>query len=294
MNGGYGMKQCINDFKIIPRDIYIRNKVYQSDHIVIVQPEEYVSGLKVTTQDYHFIILQSTPPLAKIGSREYQFKRGNLFILTPETDFESITNDIEHKGKYISITIKKDYFQKIAAEITGKEHVKLKSLENVYSWNLLDSVEKFKFELNTYGEKYPAMIQSISIQLIHEILRDINAEGISNNLKYNGDHLWIKKAVDYMQDYYNSNITIEEISRTFHISTCHFQRMFKQKMGQTPYQYLLGIRLQRAQELLQRDHYSTGEVARICGFVSQSHFSTVFRQTVGVSPSQYKKTNKIL
>ncbi len=289
------MIQYFNDMlEGISKDIYSRTKAFMSDQIVILQPEEYVAGLKVITEDYHFVILQSTPPITRIGKKEYQPKKGSLISLEPDTQLSVVPVKGILPGKYIWITIKKSFFEETMFKALGRENIRFKRIENVYSWNLLDSVEKLKHELGHYGEKYPAMIQSISIQLIVELLRDISEEETRHNLKHSGDSKYISRAVDYMQGHYNSNITVEDISRTFHISTCHFQRIFKHYTGQTPYQYLLGIRIQRAKELLKQDQLSTGEVAGRCGFISQSHFSTAFKQIMGLSPSEYKKMAKVL
>ncbi len=290
---GSMMPQYCDDFiGKVPQDIYLRTKSFISEQVSVFQPEEYVLGLKTFTRDYHIIILQSTPPLSKLGKKEYQFRKGNFVFLEPGIEFETLPAKVSPEAKYMSISIKKGFFRKVLSEATGKENLKFKKIENTYSWGLLDSVEKLKYELSNYGNKLPTMIQSISTQMIIELLRDINAEGIANPEKTNRDNNHIDKVIDFMKTYYNGNITVEDISRTFHISTCHLQRTFKLHMGQTPYQFLLGIRLEKSKEFLKRDQYSMEEVSRLCGFVSQSHFSKLFRQTTGVSPSEYKKTMK--
>lgn len=283
------MNQYFDDLKeVIPEDIYTRTKTFMAKEIVIFQPEEFVPELKITTNDYNFIMFHSNPPLSKIGTKEYQFNKGNLIVLEPDVDFSNLSKSNKLPGKYTSITIKKKYLRSFALEALGKDNLKLK-IQNSYSSNLLETVEKFKFEITNFGEDCPLMLQCISTQLIIELLRDINDDGIGNFKQTNGVS-YIKKAIDYMQCYYNSNITIEDISSHFHISTYHFQRIFKQHTGDTPYQYLMKIRIRKAVELLNSQHYSMGEIARLCGFINQSHFSTVFKQSIGTPPSEYRKT----
>jgi transcriptional regulator GlxA family with amidase domain len=64
--------------------------------------------------------------------------------------------------------------------------------------------------------------------------------------------------------------------------------MFSRKVGVTPYQYLLGVRMEKAKELLGNLNYSITDVAAFCGFESASHFSNVFKKTTGYSPVEYK------
>ncbi len=288
------MARILNDFKKIPHNIYARTKSFISEHIAILQPEEYVSGLKVINEDYHFIILQSTCPLFRVGKKEYQFKKGTLMAIQPDTELATLPSSSTLPGKYISITIRKDFFDKTILTIIEKEKADFIKIENTYSWNLIDTVEKLKQEINNYGEKYPVMIQSLSTQFIFELLRDINGREEIQNFKKNGDKIYINRIVEYMHSYYNGNITIKDISCTFHISPGHLQRLFKLHTGQSPHQYLLGIRLQKAEDLLKRNNYSIAEIAELCGFVSQGHFSTVFRQNVGTSPLKYRKVVKTL
>ena len=289
------MKKILEDFdRVIPRDIYLSTKTFISDQVVIVQPEVYIPKLKVVPDNYHFIIFQSTPPISQIGKKEVQFKKGNLVILEPGVELTTVGSKEPITGQYISITIKKEYFEKICLEATGKDKIKFKNIESSFSWNLLDSVEKFKYEINRFGQRFPTMVHSISVQLVHELLRDTNFDGLNNVSKNDGNKSYIDKVKEYMHGYYNSNISIEEISQIFHISLSHLQRTFKNETGQTPHQYLLQIRINKAKELLLREHYSMGEVARLCGFVNQSHFSTIFKYTTGITPSEYRKTVKTL
>jgi transcriptional regulator GlxA family with amidase domain len=65
--------------------------------------------------------------------------------------------------------------------------------------------------------------------------------------------------------------------------------MFKQKVGMTPHKYLLNIRIEKAKELLNTNHYSVAETAVFCGFESITHFSAAFKKSTGYSPFEYKK-----
>ncbi|NLK38070.1 MAG: helix-turn-helix transcriptional regulator [Epulopiscium sp.] len=92
-----------------------------------------------------------------------------------------------------------------------------------------------------------------------------------------------------MQEYYSANISINDICNLIYLSPCHFKRVFKDCTGQTPYQYLMKIRLEKAKEILKEKESSMEEVARLCGFVNTGHFATVFKRNIGMSPSEYRK-----
>jgi AraC family transcriptional regulator len=73
----------------------------------------------------------------------------------------------------------------------------------------------------------------------------------------------------------------------------HFLRMFRAATGLTPHRYLLGLRIERAQELLQHTRLSLIEVADQTGFSSQAHMTTVFRQHTGTTPGMWRRAHRV-
>jgi AraC family transcriptional regulator len=65
--------------------------------------------------------------------------------------------------------------------------------------------------------------------------------------------------------------------------------MFRAATGCTPHQYLLQLRIEKAQSLMKDQFLRIIDIAESCGFASQSQFSRVFRQVIGVTPRQYRR-----
>jgi AraC family transcriptional regulator len=193
------------------------------------------------------------------------------------------------KIKYIAISVKEEFFQKIALQITGREEYKFKRIKNVYSKQLLDLIGNFQLELMNYGESYPLMVESISTQIVVQLIRDINTD---NTGKVSKENKYFNKAIEIMQEHYSSNISINDICKMVYLSPSYFKRLFTDYTGKSPYQYLMGIRLEKAKELLREDENSVAEVARLCGYVNSGHFATAFKHYVGMSPSEYRKISE--
>jgi len=66
------------------------------------------------------------------------------------------------------------------------------------------------------------------------------------------------------------------------------ERLSERHVGETPHVYYLGLRLQRAAQLLRQAELRVKEIAAACGFVSSSHLAKHFRQRKGVNPLVYK------
>jgi AraC-like DNA-binding protein len=86
-------------------------------------------------------------------------------------------------------------------------------------------------------------------------------------------------------------LDLEALARAAHVSPRHFSRSFRRTFGETPYQYLLTRRIERAQHLLRRTDLPVAEVCLEVGFTSVGSFTTTFRRRVGVSPTAYRREN---
>lgn len=90
-------------------------------------------------------------------------------------------------------------------------------------------------------------------------------------------------------EHYNEDISIEDYSTSRGMSTCWFIRNFKQITGSTPMQYILTIRMNNAQGLLEDSDYNVTEISNIVGYDNPLYFSRIFKKQKGVSPSEYRK-----
>jgi|SRR5712664_321180 len=84
-------------------------------------------------------------------------------------------------------------------------------------------------------------------------------------------------------------LTLCELAQAVELSTAHFSRMFRKSTGETPHQFLLRQRVERAKEMLRSADGRVMDVAVACGFKSQQHFAQVFRHVCGASPTEYRQ-----
>lgn len=86
-----------------------------------------------------------------------------------------------------------------------------------------------------------------------------------------------------------ADLSLEALAEESGYSRAHFLRMFQAATGLTPHQYVVDLRLRRAQERLRQQNASIVEVALLCGFSSQSHMTSVFRQRLNVTPASFRR-----
>ncbi|MDR7869258.1 MAG: AraC family transcriptional regulator [Tissierellaceae bacterium] len=286
------MKDSFDQFiEDIPINIHCNTKSYMSTNVAIFIPKEFVIEKEVKTLDYHFVIFNTTPPPLKIGGVKAQFKKGNFISIEPGVYLEVSPIHSVGNVSFISICIKKEFFNEIAQQIVDLDKIKFKNKGNAYSHQILDLIGLWTNEIIAFGENCSLMIESIETLMVIQLLRDSLPNKLIDGRNKFSDNDYISKAIEYMNEYYNSNITIAEICKSIYISPCHFQRIFKKYMDQTPYNYLMELRVNKAKERILEDSISMEEVARLCGFVSAAHFSSVFKRMEGVSPTEFKRNN---
>ena len=102
-------------------------------------------------------------------------------------------------------------------------------------------------------------------------------------------------ALDYIQDNLNDpNLSNQNIADYLGISEIYLRKLFLSRYQTTPKQYILKLRLHRAQELLQESTFSVTQVAELCGFASVYHFCRAFKGKLGITPSQYSKRDHLI
>jgi len=99
----------------------------------------------------------------------------------------------------------------------------------------------------------------------------------------------LRRVRDRMDREYAQPLDVESLARDAHISAGHLSRQFRRAFGESPYQYLMTRRIERAMTLLRSSELSVTEVCFAVGCQSLGTFSTRFTELVGVPPSVYRE-----
>lgn len=273
--------------RAIPPELYTKTKATISAHIAIFEPEAFAVGEVFCVDDYHFLLFLSSAPVTRVGNAEFKVKKGDMLVIQPWEEVYGIPCDAKTRGKYLHIAVKKEFFADITSEISRGELFKFKHVHGHYSSQLLDMIGLFQQEIMNYGDAYPKMLHSLSTQIVFRLIRDLEDE--QDNGWEKTDNPYISKAIRFMHEHYQSNISINDICNLIYLSPGHFKRVFKEQTGRTPHQFLMDIRINKSKELLAKKGCSIEDVARKCGFVNAGHFAVAFKRSTKLSPSEYRK-----
>lgn len=103
----------------------------------------------------------------------------------------------------------------------------------------------------------------------------------------------LQSALDYMNQYYMLDISIDEIANASGISSQYLCRLFKDQVNLRPFEYLKRIRIGKAKSLLiSSSHLANKDIAEMVGFHNPSYFGLIFKQLEGMTPSEFVKLHR--
>lgn len=141
-------------------------------------------------------------------------------------------------------------------------------------------------ELQQKKDGYEVMAHTYLIHLLINVARERSITKVPN--KYISNQ--IEAARLYFNENYNETINIDEYASQNGMSISWFIRCFKSQTGYTPLQYILNLKLNNAQTLLESTNYTINEISNLVGYDNQLYFSRLFRKQKGMSPQQYRKS----
>ena len=103
---------------------------------------------------------------------------------------------------------------------------------------------------------------------------------------------YIKEAINYIEQNFQNNITIEDIAAICGINRSYFGKIFRNSIGRSPQEFLMNYRMVKATELLKLTSLSIAEIGSAVGYENQLHFSRAFKTIYGISPREWRNQHK--
>ncbi len=98
----------------------------------------------------------------------------------------------------------------------------------------------------------------------------------------------VERAKAYIAERYNKDISLDEVSKEVDISPYYFSKLFKEETGENFIEYLTGLRINKAKQLITGSDMSMKEICTEVGYSDPNYFSRIFKKNVGVTPTEYK------
>lgn len=114
------------------------------------------------------------------------------------------------------------------------------------------------------------------------------ADRAPNALSVGDEDAAVRRVKDYVESHLDRDFGLEELAGLVGFSRYRLIRSFRKETGQTPHNFILSRRVERAKSML-RQNAPLSESALACGFFDQSHMNRIFKRAVGVTPGQYRQ-----
>jgi transcriptional regulator GlxA family with amidase domain len=98
-----------------------------------------------------------------------------------------------------------------------------------------------------------------------------------------------RKVRDYIEINIDNSILVDDLAEIVSLSAAHFCRAFKRSFNATPHAYIVGRRVERAQDLMRTTRNPLSQIALDCGFADQTHLSKLFRRMTGKTPNAWRR-----
>lgn len=247
---------------------------------------------------YELYYLYSGERYYFVKDKTYHVAKGTLVLVKPY-DIHYTSNYANHGYDRHLVSFTKEYLKDFLVmsdkndllECFHKDIsiIKLNMHGQHFVETLLKSMEK---EFEQRKEGYDLYLKTSLVQLL--IFMNRNSSMLEDNdIDYiNSAHKTISEITAYINMNYQKEISLASISKQFFISPYHLSRIFKKNTGFTFIEYLNGVRVKEAQNLLRRTDKSVTDIAEIVGYNSATHFGRIFKNITGTSPLLYKKLHK--
>ena len=179
-----------------------------------------------------------------------------------------------------------DFLKRIARE-SGMRVVEVVGQYGAFDPVIWHLGRELRTELRRHRTLDGAYLQSMAIVLTRHLLSTYVTPVIS--LESAGlSRFKLRRAIEYVHDNLASDISFRDVAAHVKMSAYHFARMFKQSTGQSPHNYIVRCRIERAKALLVEDRWPISDIALEVGYKSQSHFTVCFGRLAGVTPAAFR------
>lgn len=214
-------------------------------------------------------------------------KEGTCFFLYPgvwhryKPDFNTGWEEywIGFNGAYVNDLMNKGFFALEQPCI----HVGLNSELLCLFQKLIETIQ---FTTSAYNQ--------VLAGIVLQILGVINAISMLKGNEKDPVGILVDKAKFLLQESLDKPINMELLARNLPMGYSAFRKSFKKKVGVSPNQYHLNLRLNKAKNLLVSTNLRISEIAYLSGFDSLYYFSKLFKKRNGISPKLYRLGNRLL
>jgi len=158
----------------------------------------------------------------------------------------------------------------------------------VFSPGLNETIVRLFNDINRFsrrgGPGYQPVIAGAVIYLLGLISAECREAGVADRRE-----VMVNRARAIFRERVCDNISPEQVAEELRVSYSLFRKAFKQHTGLAPGQYLLGLKIELAKQLLADPNRLIKEIAYELNMDSPLYFGKLFKEKVGVTAVEYRR-----
>ena len=241
--------------------------------------------------EFELLVATKGSITVQIEENTYNLQQGEgIFINSGLLHVIKSENNDEHAFiaivfHYSIICNKKDtiYSKYIKPLIDGEIQINL--LMDSYICNL---IEKICDSYTNQNHGYELYIKQLLIDIVYNIIKTSTITAQPNQ---NAKSILIKQVLDFIEDNYSEQISLQDMAKNAHISKEYLCRIFSSMYDTTPVEYLNRYRIRQSTSELLDETRTVSDIALSCGFNNSSYYNKLFLRYIGCTPSEYRKKN---
>lgn len=230
-----------------------------------------------------------------IQGKEYNLTAGDLFISNPKVYHQYILTDPEDPVIEFYTGFRGFHFRNMPQDsivIQGGKFIMHCRAE------LRQEINKLCYEMDAENRenkpgKYfmlKAYLSQMLLLVARENMETVNPVQSGYIFKSNNRSYVVKKIIAYLNENYDRKISLDQIAHNMYLSPVYISKLFKEETGESPINYLIQIRLEKAKGILERrETASIKEIAKMVGYEDVYYFSKLFKKYYGIAPLHFRK-----
>ncbi len=263
---------------------------------ILVEYEKVPKPLSMSKYHYHtryeLYYLYSGERIYFVQDKTFPIKKGSLVLIPPNIIHATYNvKNIAYERFLITFSddIIKD-FSEFFSDINFYETFE----NNIYviDFSLKEQIIVESILENMNSSDDFSTKQFFLMQLLFLANKNKKEKSVVANNQLSGTQKTITEVVAHINNNFQTELNLENISAEFFIDSCYLSRIFKKTVGMSFVDYINNVRVMEAKKLLIATDESIISIAENVGFKSNTHFGRVFKKITGISPLQYRKQKR--
>ena len=242
-----------------------------SEHLGPIVPERYIIN-----------IVEAGRGVLDIGNRRLNVVAGQAFVLFPGKQVSWKADGLE-PWNYIGVELAGEDVGKFIERLGLTPQTPLIEFSSAHkamdlAYDLFMECSKKYQSLFAISGCFSALLECVEESLV---ARKIPAK-----------NFYMNRAVEYIKEHYNENLSVENIANMLGIERSYLSRLFKTYKNKSTQNYIIDYRIQRAKKMFEEEDLNVSQVCTAVGYTNIYCFSRIFKSRVGMSPKEYREMCK--